>query len=131
MDIAPILEAPLAIKLHLATVIPAFFIGTWLIFFSTKGTPIHRGMGVAYVTLMLSTAAATFFIRTSDGGFSLIHLFIPLTLFFSVEAIWQIRRGNVTAHRNSMVGLYGGALILAGALAFTPGRVMNQVVFGS
>ncbi len=31
MNLAPIWDAPLAIKIHLATVLPAFVIGTWLI----------------------------------------------------------------------------------------------------
>ena len=42
MDLGPILDAPFAVKLHLATVVPAFAIGTWLIFFSRKGAPVHR-----------------------------------------------------------------------------------------
>jgi uncharacterized membrane protein len=37
MNLAPLADAPLAIKIHLASVIPALAIGTWLIFFSTKG----------------------------------------------------------------------------------------------
>lgn len=131
MDLTPIWEAPLPVKIHLVTVLPAFIIGTWLIFFSTKGARLHRALGVTYLTLMLTTAAASFFIRSSPSGLSLIHLFIPLTLFFVFESLWQIRRGNITAHRNSMIGLYCGSLILAGAFAFMPGRIMNQVVFGS
>jgi len=39
MNLMPIVEAPLAIQIHLATIIPAFFLGTWLIFFSRKGAP--------------------------------------------------------------------------------------------
>jgi uncharacterized membrane protein len=37
-----LLHAPLAVKVHLATVLPAFAIGTWQIFLSTKGAPLHR-----------------------------------------------------------------------------------------
>ena len=29
-----------------------------------------------------------------------------------------------------MIGVYVGALLIAGALAFTPGRIMHEVVFG-
>ena len=37
MDVDPLLTAPLAVQLHLATVVPAFVLGTWLLFFSTRG----------------------------------------------------------------------------------------------
>jgi len=33
-------------------------------------------------------------------------------------------------HRNSMVGLFVGALVIAGAFTFLPGRIMHAVVFG-
>ena len=56
MNLAPLADAPLAIKIHLASVIPALAIGTWLIFFSTKGARIHRGLGVLYLTLMTVTS---------------------------------------------------------------------------
>src|SRR5262249_42970755 len=64
MNLAPIAEAPLAIKIHLATVLPAFAIGTWLIFFSTKGAWWHRRLGAVYLALMMVTAVAAFFIRS-------------------------------------------------------------------
>ena len=31
---------------------------------------------------------------------------------------------------SAMVGLFAGGLLIAGALTFLPGRVMNEVVFG-
>src|SRR5437879_11267115 len=42
MSFEPIRDASLAIHIHLATVIPAFLLGTWLIFFSRKGARPHR-----------------------------------------------------------------------------------------
>ena len=35
----------------MATVNSAFFIGTWLIFFSTKGARFHRAFGVVMTIL--------------------------------------------------------------------------------
>ncbi len=73
-----IAQAPLAVQIHLATVIPAFFIGSWLIFFSTKGARFHRGMGVAFLSLMAVTALTTLFIRVIDPGrLSWIHPVYP------------------------------------------------------
>ena len=131
MNTALLLQAPIAIKLHLATVLPALVIGTWQIFFSTKGSPLHRSFGFLYLTLMTVTAGAAFFIRSvGNGHLTPIHLFIPLTLFGVISALWSARRGNIGAHRRAMFGLYFGGLIFAGALAFLPGRIMYRVFFG-
>jgi uncharacterized membrane protein len=61
MDFAPVADAPLAVKIHLATVVPAFVLGTWQIFFSRKGAPMHRAIGVMYLVLMTITATAAIF----------------------------------------------------------------------
>ena len=131
MNFALIAEAPLAIQLHLATVLPAFAIGTWQIFSSRKGSTAHRGLGVLYLALMTVTAITTFFIRDiRHGELSLIHLFIPLTLFSVFGALWYIRRGNIKGHRNAMLGLYFGGLLIAGAFTLMPGRLLHRVFFG-
>lgn len=122
---------PLAIQIHLATVIPAFFLGTWLILFSKKGSRYHRALGYSYLSLMTVTAFAAMFIRSlHPGHLSWIHLFIPLTLFGVVSAIWRIQRKDVKGHRAAMLGLYFGGLIIAGALTFYPGRLMYRLFFG-
>jgi len=131
MNLAPIADAPPAIKIHLATVLPALAIGTWLIFFSTKGARWHRGLGAIYLALMTVTAIATFFIRSIiPGSLSPVHLFIPLTLFGVFGALWNVRRGNIKGHRNAMLGLYFGGLLIAGALTLLPGRLLHHVFFG-
>lgn len=132
MNLGLVAAAPLAIQIHLATVLPAFAIGTWLIFFSTKGAHLHRRLGVAYLALMTITAVTTLFIHEiKPGQLSLIHLFIPLTLVSVTLAIWNLRRGNIPGHRNAMVGLYVGGLLIAGGFTFVPGRLMHRIFFGS
>ncbi len=130
MNLEPLLSAPLAIQLHVATVVPAFFSGT-IQMVLPKGTLIHRLNGYLFMTLMVATAIMAFFIHGSYGArFSFIHLFIPLTLFSVPSGLLAARRGDVKGHRNSMIGLYVGALLIAGTLAFAPGRIMNQLFFG-
>jgi uncharacterized membrane protein len=74
------------------------------------------------------TALTTLFIRVIDPGhLSWIHLFIPLTLFSVWRTIVSLRRGNIRGHRNSMLALYFGALIIAGGFTFIPGRLMHAV----
>ncbi|MBU6379152.1 MAG: hypothetical protein KJS95_11555 [Gammaproteobacteria bacterium] len=45
MDLSPLLEASLPIRVHVATILPAFLLGSWLIFFSRKGRPLHPAGG--------------------------------------------------------------------------------------
>jgi len=131
MNLVPITAAPLAIQIHLATVLPAFAIGTWLIFASRKGSTIHRALGFTYLTLMTATAVTTFFIRSIwPGSLSPVHMFIPLTLFGVFGALWNARRGNIRGHRNAMLGLYIGGLLLAGGFTLLPGRLLHGVFFG-
>ena len=133
VDLSPLATASLAIDVHLATVLPAFALGSYLIFFSTKGAPHHRALGYLYLTLMTITAITTLFIHEVNPrgpmGFSLIHLFVPLTLFGVVGAISGARTHNIKRHRNAMIGLYVGGLLIAGALTFLPGRVMHRIFF--
>src|SRR5262245_49824687 len=121
MNLAPFAQAPLAIKLHVATIVPAFFLGTWLILFSRKGGPGHRAIGVAYLTLMTITATIAIFIRQlNPGGFSFFHLFILLTYSGVFRSIWFLRKKNIAGHKRAMLGLYIGGLVVAGGLTFTP-----------
>ncbi len=131
MNFAPIAEAPLAVKIHLATVVPAFVLGTWQIFFSRKGAPMHRAIGAVYLVLMTVTATAAIFIRQiRPGSFSLLHLFVALTYWSVFSAIWNLRRRNIRGHQMAMIGLYVGGLLIAGALTFLPGRIMHRLFFG-
>lgn len=115
------------ILIHLATVLPALVIGTWLIFLSTKGARPHRGFGALYLALMTATAATVYFIRP----LSFLHLFVPVTLVSVFGALSSARAGNIASHRGFMLGLYFGGLFFAGALAvLLPGRLINRVVFG-
>ncbi len=135
MSLAPLLAAPLAIQVHVATVVPAFLIGTWQIFASAKGARPHRVLGYIYLVLMTVTAATTLFIHTlmPDGpffGFSPIHLLVPLTLFAVVGALRGAWTHNIAMHKRSMIALYVGGILIAGGFTFIPGRLMYAVAFG-
>ncbi len=135
MSLEPLLRAPFAVQFHVATVLPAFLIGTYLIFFSRKGAPLHRALGYIYLTLMTVTALSTLFIHQlmPNGpfwGFSPIHLLILLVLFGVVGALRGAWTHNIAMHRSAMLGVYIGALLIAGSLTLLPGRIMHAVVFG-
>jgi uncharacterized membrane protein len=60
-----------------------------------------------------------------------IHLLSILVLVTLPLAIWAARRHDVRRHRNAMAALFMGALVVAGAFTFLPGRIMHSVAFGS
>jgi uncharacterized membrane protein len=119
---------------HLATIVPAFMIGTSLLLM-TKGTPRHRLLGRIYMVLMLVTALITLVMPAQVGPkffghFGYIHLF-SLLVFYSVPTAYiNARRGNIKAHRSAMIGLYVGGLLIAGSFAFMPGRMLHTWIFG-
>ena len=135
MSLAPLVAAPFAIKLHVFTVVPAFFLGTWLIFVSRKGARFHRAIGYAYMVLMTITAITALFIHQIPAidivyGFGPIHIFSVVTLSGVVGALRGAWTHNIKMHRSSMLGVYIGGLLIAGTFAFLPGRIMHAMVFG-
>ena len=127
------------IQLHWATVTVAFVAGLLQLLLS-KGTQRHRWVGRAYVVMMVVTALAAFFIRSpapetpmgylSLTGMSWIHLFVPLTLLVVPAGVVAARRGNMRAHKRRMIGSFLGAIVIAGAFTFTPGRRMHLLFLG-
>jgi uncharacterized membrane protein len=135
MTLEPLLHAPQAVQFHVATVLPAFVLGTWQIFISRKGTPLHRAIGYVYLALMSVTAISTLFVHqimpnSPFFGLSPIHLLIPLVFFGVVGALRGAWTHNIAMHKRAMIGLYAGALLIAGAFTLLPGRIMHAVVFG-
>ena len=120
--------------LHLGSLVPAFVIGTYLLL-NRKGTPVHRFLGKIYMGLMLFTAFVTLFMEAVVGPkflnhFGFIHLLSLLVLYTVPTSYRAIRVGNIKLHKRKMVGLYVGALLIAGAFTLSPGRLMHTWLFG-
>lgn len=125
----PHLKTP-ALAIHLVSVIPAIPLGAYILL-ARKGDARHRLLGKIFMALMLATAISAIFIRNINGGsFSWIHLFVLLTLWSVPRAVLAARRGDITTHRNEVVGLYLGAALLAGFASFAPHRTMWWMAFG-
>lgn len=121
------------VYLHLATVVPAFFIGTYLLL-NRKGTIRHKQLGKAYMLLMLLTATITLIMSAELGPvilnhFGFIHLFSLLVLYSVPAAFFAARKNDIKAHRNYMVGVYVGGILIAGGFAFAPGRLLHSWLF--
>ncbi len=120
--------------LHLGSLVPAFVIGTYLLL-NRKGTPVHRFLGKIYMGLMLFTAFVTLFMEAVVGPkflnhFGFIHLLSLLVLYTVPTSYRAIRVGNIKLHKRKMVGLYVGALLVAGAFTLSPGRLIHTWLFG-
>jgi uncharacterized membrane protein len=119
--------------LHLLSVVPCFFIGGILLL-RRKGTKSHKKLGQIYMVLMLFTAGLTLLMPAQVGPqifnhFGWIHLFSFLTIYTVPSAFLAIRKGNVKAHQRKMILLYVGAILIAGAFTFMPGRYLHNLFF--
>lgn len=120
---------PLAIWVHLATVVPAVPLGAWLLGRQRKGDALHRIAGRVWALMMVVTAIDSFWIRTITGGIGPIHLFSVLVLVQVPRAIWFAKTGQIDRHLRTMRGTYFG-LIAAGVVAMAPGRTLWTLLFG-
>jgi len=131
MTLAPLLQAAAAIQIHAFAAMSAFALGIVQLA-APKGTLPHRTLGWIWVTLMLVVSVSAFFIHQLRlwGQWSPIHLLAIFTLIMLPIAVLAAHRHAVKRHRNAMIGIFVGALVIAGIFTFVPGRIMHAVAFG-
>jgi uncharacterized membrane protein len=130
MNLEPLVDASFAIRIHVASVVPAALIGPYL-FWARKGTPIHRLAGRVWLGLMALAALSSFFIHEINfvAGFSPIHLISIYVLAGIWLAYRAARQRRIASHRRQVMGLYLGGIVGAGLFTLLPGRIMHEVVF--
>ena len=122
---------------HATLALLAVLIGLY-IFLTKKGTKQHRILGRIWVTFLIIVSLTAIFIQAiNPGQYSLIHLLIPWTIGSLIYSIWNIKKFKNTkierykfAHMYSMIGVYVGALLIAGAFTLMPGRFFHEILFG-
>lgn len=119
--------------LHLATILPAFLIATYLLS-RRKGDAQHRMLGRCYMLLMLISATVTLFMPAQVGPalmghFGFIHLLSLLVFYAIPAALLGIRSNNIAKHKRAMIMLYVGGLLIAGSFALMPGRMLHDYLF--
>src|SRR5262245_12211199 len=131
MSLAPLLQASAAIQIHAFTAMAAFALGIVQLA-APKGTLPHRTIGWIWVVLMAIVCVTAFWIHELRmwGPWSPIHLLAIFTLVMLPHAVLHARRHRVAGHRNAMIGIFTGALVVAGLFTFFPRRIMHAVVFG-
>jgi uncharacterized membrane protein len=131
MTLAPLLDASPAIKLHAFAAMTAFALGVVQLS-APKGTIPHRTIGWIWVALMLAVSISAFWIHQLRiwGPWSPIHFLAIFTLVMVPLGVWYAHRHAVERHRWTMIGIFVGALVVAGIFTFVPGRIMYAVAFG-
>lgn len=132
MSFEPLAHAGHTVYFHAGAALVAFLIGLLQIF-GPKGTTAHRILGWSWVLLLAAVAISSFWIQglRMMGPFSPIHVLSVLTLVMLPLGVIGARRHRVEAHRQTMLGIFFGALVVAGLFTLLPGRIMNAVLFGT
>src|SRR5438045_9703269 len=131
MILRPLLDAALPTQIHAFVAMGAFALGAVQLA-APKGTLPHRTIGWIWVALTVTVAASSFWIHDLRvwGPWSPIHLLSIFTLATLPLAIVHARRHRIDRHRNAMIAIFTGALVVAGLFTLLPGRIMHAVVFG-
>lgn len=125
------------LAIHLGAALAALALGPFALWARRSGHQrprLHRAFGYAWVTMMLVAATSALFIRShgsfSFAGFSPIHGLVPVVYLSLFGAFYALYRGQVARHRKTMVQLYVGACLVAGAFTLLPGRLLGRLVWG-
>src|SRR3954447_11177839 len=126
MNLSPLTNAALPIQLHAYAALGAFVLGAVQLA-NVKGTTRHRALGYTWAALMFTVAISLFWVHEIRlwGPWSPIHLLSIFTLAMLPLGLWAAHRYAVARHRSTMIGLYLGALVIAGLFTLVPGRIMH------
>ena len=129
-NLALFAEAPAVVKAHLVAALVAIVLGVVLMA-SRKGRRFHRIAGWTWMGLLAFVAATSLFIDgLSNGRWSALHLTAGWVLLMLSLAVWAARSHRPRVHGGLMIWLFFGALLITGAFAFLPGRLLWRMVFG-
>ena len=125
------------IAIHLSAALAAVLTGPialWARRGPAQRPKLHRAFGYAWVTFMLATAISALFIRDFElpnvGGYTPIHLLVPVMLGGLGYAFWRLARSDIRGHRIAMQNLYFWSCIVAGAFTLLPQRYLGRLVWG-
>jgi uncharacterized membrane protein len=125
-DFSVLATVPLAVQIHLATVLICLPLGGFILF-DTKGTTQHKVLGRIWVAAMLITCISALCIKSFAplvGPFGLIHLMVLWSLFNLSRGMYNmIGKRDLQGHLRNMRSAYWG-LIIAGLFSFIPGRML-------
>jgi len=131
MRLTPLLQAPVAIQVHVLAAALAILLGAWQ-FLARKGSVPHRIIGWAWVILLASICLSSFFIPGSlfIGPVSVFHVLSVYTLWALAMGARAARQHDVASHKSYMIWIYGLSVILSALIAVgSSGGVLHQMFF--
>lgn len=117
------------ILVHTFAALAALALGAAM-FLARKGTFLHRIAGRSWVALMLVTAISSFWIK-SGPTYSWIHGLSVAVIFLLGLAVWYAINRRIERHRRLMIGVYAGALGIAGMFTLLPYRLLGRLVWST
>jgi len=118
---------PLVVYVHFIAALAAMAIGAVQLA-RPKGTRGHRVVGRIWAGLMAVVAVSSLWMP-AFLTFTWIHVFTLLVFVALPLALYSAHRGEIAGHAKGMRGLYAGGVIVAGVLAFVPGRVLGNLLW--
>lgn len=135
MTLQPLMSASWAVQVHVATLVAAWLVGTWLFALTRRGSPVHRTLGRVFLLLMALTALMAALIRvrpphSSYLGLSWFHLYVPLVLGLCALTVYGATTHRLRVHRFAAINLYFGSLTLTGIVqVFLARGITHQIFF--
>ena len=120
---------------HLFLLLISFLIATYIML-TPKNTKKHKKLGSVYMALMLIATLISLFIEARLGPtlfnhFGVLHLLSLFMLYIIPKAYFAARDGNIKLHRNIMIGIYVGTIVVTIVFSLTPTILLNDWVFGT
>lgn len=127
-------QADLIVQIHAYSAVAALILGP-VNLYRTKRDRVHKVAGYVWVVLMALVALSALGITAQVGptlfGFGVIHGLVGVVFVSLFTAIRAARAGDIARHRSGMTQLYWQAMVITGLITLVPGRIMNEVLFGS
>ena len=131
MSLDPLFAAPLVVQVHAFAAMAAFVLGI-VQFAAPKGTLPHRTLGL-YLGRLDARGCGKLVCDPGHAPMGQLQrhpLLSVIVLVLMPLAVLAAHRHHVNTHSRAMIGLFAGALIIAGGFTLLPGRIMHRVVFG-
>lgn len=118
---------------HLFLLLISFLIATYIML-TKKNTKQHKVLGALYMGLMLIAVIISFFISATIGPtlfnhFGVLHILSLFMLYIIPSAYIAAKNGNIKKHRNIMIGLYVGTIVIAIVFSLTPTILLHEWIF--
>lgn len=119
---------------HLFLLLISFLIATYIMI-APKNTNKHKKLGSVYMALMLIATIISLFIEARLGPtlfnhFGVLHLLSLFMLYIIPKAYMAQKEGNIKLHRNIMIGIYVGTIVVTIVFSLTPTILLNDWIFG-